>query len=93
MKRLLGLLSLLTLFLTFSLLFAAADSVDFSWWTVDGGGAPALSGGAYDLQGTAGQADAGTLGNGRYTLQGGYWNTTNSNPTRLVYLPLALRPD
>jgi hypothetical protein len=71
---------------------AATDSISLPWWTVDGGGAaPALSGGGLWLHGTTGQADAGTLSNGRFSLSGGYWNPSTANPTRWVYLPIVAK--
>jgi hypothetical protein len=48
---------------------------DLSWWTADGGGQTATSGGNYTLGGIAGQADAGALGGGNYSLSGGFWNS------------------
>lgn len=43
------------------------------WFTLDGGGGSS-AGGAYTLQGTIGQPDAGALGGGSYALQGGFWS-------------------
>jgi periplasmic protein TonB len=48
---------------------------DLSWWTADGGGQTATSGGNYTLGGTSGQADAGALAGGNYSLSGGFWNS------------------
>jgi hypothetical protein len=48
---------------------------DLSWWTADGGGQTATSGGNYTLGGTTGQADAGALAGGNYSLSGGFWNS------------------
>ena len=93
MKRPLVLLLLLTLLLATGVVLSAPNSPVISWWTVDGGGAvPELHGGAYTLQGTTGQADAGMLSNGRYTLNGGYWNASVSNSTHIVYLPVIVKP-
>lgn len=91
MNRLLIILLLLALFLAGGLVLAAPNATHISWWTVDCGGAvPVLSGGAYGLQGTSGQADVGVLSNGRYTLNGGYWNRTMATYT--LYLPITLKP-
>ncbi len=91
MNRLLIVLLLLAAFLAGGLVLAAPNTANVSWWTVDGGGAvPELSGGSYALQGTSGQADAGMLSNGRYTLNGGYWNATMV--TYSIYLPIVLGP-
>jgi hypothetical protein len=43
------------------------------WATVDGGGTISAAGGGYELGGTIGQPDAGTLTGGSYTLEGGFW--------------------
>ncbi len=63
---------------------------DLSWYTVDGGGAMYSTGGTYSLGGTIGQADAGTLNGGTYTLAGGFWNSGLGNLLKL-YLPLIMR--
>ena len=56
---------------------AAAAAVNggptLNWYTVDGGGG-ASSGGAYRVDGTLGQPDAGALSGAGYTLQGGFWS-------------------
>jgi hypothetical protein len=50
---------------------AAQYAID--WYTLDGGGGQS-SGGAYTLQGTIGQPDAGISSGGNYTLHGGFWS-------------------
>ena len=66
MKRLLILLLLVAVLLAVGIVWASPDSLTVSWWTVDGGGTvPDVSGGPYTLHGTAGQADAGMVSNGR----------------------------
>ena len=60
---------------------------ELSWYTIDGGGATFSTGGGYQLGGTIGQAGAGALSGGTYTLNGGFWGgaaIANYN----VYLPL-----
>lgn len=84
----------------------SSASYDLSWWTMDGGGATFSSGGSYELGGTIGQPDAGTLSGGDYTLGGGFWvggaavapttptatpTGTVSPPTHLIYLPMVLK--
>jgi hypothetical protein len=59
---------------------------DSSWWTVDGGGYY-LSAGPYTLGATVGQADAGTVSDGAYTLQGGYWPGATVARTE-IYVPV-----
>jgi hypothetical protein len=51
---------------------------------VDGGGNRS-SGGAYVLDGTIGQADAGALTGGSFALTDGYWSATIP---RRMYLPI-----
>jgi hypothetical protein len=72
-------------------LVSVLNTFDLSWWTVDGGGHTAVSGGAYTLGGTIGQADAGVLSGGVYSLNGGFWNSAVAAGTALeVYLPLVV---
>ncbi len=64
--------------LIFGLLPAAASLAlaDFSldWWTVDGGGDMWTTGGGFELSGTIGQPDAGTvMTGGGFELTGGFW--------------------
>jgi len=66
------------------------DGYDLTWNTVDGGGGTFSTGGGYSLGGTAGQPDAGVLGGGGYTLDGGFWAGAAAIPYR-IYLPLVLR--
>lgn len=47
--------------------------LDLSWFTIDGGGATACTGGTLALGGTIGQFDAGELAGGGFTLRGGFW--------------------
>ena len=44
-----------------------------NWFTLDGGGGSS-AGGAYTLQGTIGQPDAGAASGGSYVLEGGFWS-------------------
>jgi len=56
---------------------ALAQPFDLSWHTVDGGGAMFSTGGAFELGGTIGQADAGptagAMTGGTFSLVGGFW--------------------
>lgn len=63
-------------------LFAGVANAQFSisWYTVDGGGGTS-SAGAFTLEGTAGQPDAGSLSAGSFTLLGGYWSVAPAGPT------------
>ena len=75
---------------------ATGDNVLYSlnWWTVDGGGyvitGTASGGIVYTLTSTIGQADAGWMSDGGYSLGGGFWGTGVAPPFKL-YLPLAMR--
>ena len=62
---------------------------DLSWNSIDGGGATFATGGNYSLGGTIGQADAGVLSGGAYTLTGGFWAALNTGGS--TYLPLIRR--
>ena len=42
-------------------------------YTIDAGGATRGAGGSYELSGTIGQHDAGTVAGGRFELSGGFW--------------------
>lgn len=89
----------MTLSLVYALIAAALAAVTtasttigygLDWWTIDGGGGSASSGGSYVLDGTVGQPDAGTMNGGTYSLTGGFWATapspappSNSPPTNI----------
>jgi len=60
---------------------------DLTWSTIDNGGAMFSSGGVYQLSGSIGQPDAGTL-SGAYTLAGGFWG---GGYPYAIYLPVILR--
>lgn len=59
---------------------------ELTWYTVDGGGG-AVSGGAYTLVGTVGQADAAEVNGCGYVLVAGF----RSGGVYTVYLPLVVR--
>ncbi len=48
---------------------------DLSWHTIDGGGAMRSTGDDYELSGTIGQTDAGSMqsADGEFELTGGFW--------------------
>jgi hypothetical protein len=64
------------LFLALSISICAASalgqSYSIDWHTIDGGGG-ASTGGVYSVSGTIGQPDAGTMSDGNYSLEGGFW--------------------
>ncbi len=86
-----GLLILIVLTASQPIAPASAQSgggYDLTWNTIDGGGVTFSTGGAYSLGGTIGQADAGTMSGGSYTLNGGFWVDFLGNR---LQLPLILR--
>ena len=66
----------------------AAGILTIDWWSADGGGNRS-SGGAYVLDGTIGQTDAGVLSGGAFTISGGY--RTAALPRSSIHLPLIKR--
>ena len=54
---------------------AFAQNYEITWYTIDGGGAMASAGGAYELSGTIGQPDASMTpaAGGNYQLTSGFW--------------------
>lgn len=65
---------------------------DLSWWTLDGGGTKSSAGGGYELAGSIGQPDAGVLGSGPYTLDGGFWGRAAASVRQEhLLLPLVLK--
>lgn len=68
---------------------------ELAWTTIDAGGGT-VTGGAYSLDSTIGQAEAGPAASGgAYSLTGGVWGGSGSvTPPpggKRVYLPLVLR--
>lgn len=62
--------------MAYSALAVLADDHALDWCTVDGGGAMHATGGVFELSGTIGQPDAGTLmTGGDFELSGGFWTT------------------
>jgi len=70
---------------------SAPEAVSYSidWYTIDGGGATFSTGGNYSLGGTIGQADAGSMSGGSYSLVGGFWG--GAAVSYNIYLPLTLK--
>jgi hypothetical protein len=65
-----------TCFLALALLapvFCLGQQYSINWYKVAGGGGTSTNSG-YSLSGTIGQADAGALSGGGYTLSGGFWS-------------------
>lgn len=52
---------------------AAKDDFELLWFTIDGGGAQAMTGGTFELSATAGQPDVGEAAGGALELDGGFW--------------------
>jgi hypothetical protein len=79
------LLLLLTLLLAgLPVLAQSGGPFTLAWWTVDGGGGIS-AGDIYQVEGTAGQADAGIHSGGVYRVEGGFWVEGLGQP--ILYLP------
>ena len=65
------------------------DSYELSWYSIDGGGATLSEGGSYSLGGSIGQADAGAMSGGSYSLIGGFWAGVPANYS--AFVPIAVR--
>ena len=66
----------------------ATGAYEVNWWDVSGGGGSS-SGGAYTLNGTIGQPDAGDMQGGPYAISGGFW--AGSTAGYEVFLPIVTR--
>jgi hypothetical protein len=55
----------------------AQYSID--WFTVDGGGGTS-SDSVYEITGTIGQPDAGSVASGNYVIEGGFWSDLEAVP-------------
>jgi hypothetical protein len=55
-----------------SVLAQSGGGYDLRWNTLGGGGGPS-AGGSFTLNGTIGQADAGTMSGASFVLSGGFW--------------------
>lgn len=84
-------LACLVLLVAVPALAQSGAGYDLSWNTIEGGGITFSSGGAYTLGGTAGQADAGSMSGGSYTLAGGFWPGSVARAPFELFLPLVLR--
>jgi hypothetical protein len=62
------------------LLRKGLGSVELSWYSVDAGGGVTMTGGDFSLVGTVGQADAGALAGGAFSLTGGFLAAPPSEP-------------
>ena len=82
-----GLLALILV----SVVLAAPQAFDLSWWTVDGGGGSS-EGGDYALSGSIGQPDTSPLmSGGDFTIVGGYWGGGALLAQNQLYLPIVTR--
>lgn len=64
---------------------------DLSWSTVDGGGGVACTGGAYSVDETVGQPEAGLLRGGDFTVGGGFLPGGEVASEYWIYLLLVMR--
>lgn len=70
------------------MLLVQAQPFGVDWHSIDGGGGTS-TGGVFTVTGTIGQADAGTMSGGQFTLQGGFWPgmivpSTGETPTLFI---------
>jgi hypothetical protein len=77
-----------------TLTVALADSLDLSWYTIDGGGDMWIGGDDLELSGTIGQHDASvfTMSGGGFELVGGFWNRAERVPNWRLVTPEAPEP-
>jgi len=75
MKRRISRVSTTLTVLTIAVVGAAraVDDFEVSRSTIDGGGVMFSTGGDFELSGTIGQPDAGTMAGGDFSLSGGFW--------------------
>jgi hypothetical protein len=59
---------------------AVAQSYSVDWYKIAGGGGTS-TGGTYQVNGTIGQPDAGTMSGGNYSLTGGFWSLISAVQT------------
>ncbi len=78
--------------MVFSFADSNARSQNFiiDWFTIDGGGGATSAGGGFAVSGTIGQADAGRLSGGNYTLDGGFWGIIADSPLPTLRLTIEL---
>ena len=88
MKRKIVALTLTVLLAFASVALAGSVAYELPWFTVDGGGGMWSAGGGFALGGTVGQADAGVLSGGAFTLSGGFWGPGG---TYIGFLPVVMR--
>jgi hypothetical protein len=87
--------ALLLAVLSASLAGACAEEFRINWYSVDGGGGTS-AGADFVLTSTIGQADAGFLSGGEYSLAGGFWTVVTgvvSPPEPGPRLMVSLGPD
>ena len=95
MKRTLFIASILLILLV-GVSLASAQTLDgytIDWWTTGGGGGTSAAEG-YSLSGSIGQADAGEMSGGGYTVTGGFWGDAVEQAAvqpYQSYLPLVKR--
>lgn len=94
MKRILLVASILLILLVGVSLVSAQtlDGYTIDWWTTDGGGGTSAAGG-YSLSGSIGQAEAGEMSGGGYTVNGGFWGDVVEDVAQPYqsYLPMVKR--
>jgi hypothetical protein len=84
---------LLVLLAVASLVWAQSGPLEIPWFTIDGGGGVASTGGDFSLSGSVGQPDTIAAVGSVFGLRGGFWDAAISlgEFAGAVYLPLVLR--
>ncbi len=59
---------------------AHAQTYEINWYTIDAGGEMFTFGANYELSGTIGQHDTGTLAGGVFEIAGGFWPVIQLTP-------------
>jgi hypothetical protein len=80
---------MLLLLITLPVLAQSGGAYNLEWNTSDGGGGTFSTGGDWSLGGTIGQADAGSLAGGVFTLNGGFW--AGGGLLKAFFLPLIVK--
>jgi hypothetical protein len=81
----------LVLFATSRALAQSGDGYDVSWRTVAGGGRISITAGAYSLDVTIGQPEAGLVAGGGLTVTGGFLPGGEVTAEYRIHIPLVLR--
>jgi hypothetical protein len=90
MKRVIMLLAFVLLFFVGTALASSGGTYVLDWFRIGGSGGT-MSGGAFSLVGTLGQAEGGVLSGGSYSLAGGFLGEAGSSTGNNVFLPVIIK--